>query len=152
GAQLFVNDRIDVALAIGADGVHLGGASLSPTEARAIAPGLTLGISTHSHAELRAATGKADFAVLGPIRVTPSKRHMPPLGFDSIEKLLGPPTVLPVLAIGGMEAADLPEALAAGFYGLACIRAVMEADDPARAVQTLARALASQAVSQPYRT
>jgi thiamine-phosphate pyrophosphorylase len=84
GVRLFVNDRIDVALAVGADGVHLGGTSLAPAEAHAIAPGLEVALSTHGIADVRAAGGdstRAAFAVFGPIRDTPSKRpYGPPLG------------------------------------------------------------------------
>jgi thiamine-phosphate pyrophosphorylase len=143
GAQLYVNDRIDVALAVGADGVHLGGGSLSPEEARAIAPALRVAISAHSVADLRAAIGQADFAVLGPIRPTPSKQRLPPLGFDFLEKAVGELDGMPLLAIGGMAVADIPRAFEAGAHGIACIRAVMEAADPARAVRGLAGALAS---------
>ena len=86
GVAFYVNDRIDIALAVGADGVHLGGASLSPAEARAIAPGLAIGVSAHRIADLRA-TAPASFAVFGPIRDTPSKRaYGAPLGTEQIAK------------------------------------------------------------------
>ena len=84
GVRLFINDRIDVALAVGADGVHLGGTSLAPAEARAIAPALAIAVSTHGIADVRAALddpARIAFAVFGPIRDTPSKRgYGPPLG------------------------------------------------------------------------
>jgi thiamine-phosphate pyrophosphorylase len=155
GVRLFINDRIDVALAVGADGVHLGGTSLAPTEARAIAPMLAVAVSTHGLAEVRAAIGNAAFAVFGPIRETPSKRaYGPPLGIDALAGAarLG----LPLLALGGLEARDVPEVLAAGAHGVACIRFVMAATDPASAVrglcQALFQALATSSVRPPYRT
>jgi thiamine-phosphate pyrophosphorylase len=155
GVRLFINDRIDVALAVGADGIHLGGTSLAPTEARAIAPRLAVAVSTHGLAEVRAANGNAAFAVFGPLRDTPSKRaYGPPLGIDALAEAarLG----LPLLALGGLEARDVPEVLAAGAHGVACIRPVMAATDPASAVrglcQALFQALATSSVRPPYRT
>jgi thiamine-phosphate pyrophosphorylase len=154
GVRLFINDRIDVALAVGADGVHLGGTSLSPAEARAIAPSVAIAVSTHGLGEVRAALddpARVAFAVFGPIRDTPSKRsYGPPLGIGALTDAarLG----LPLLALGGVDGADVPEVLAAGAHGLACIRPVMAADDPEQAVRTLCTALATSSVSPPYRT
>lgn len=144
GVRLFVNDRIDVALAVGADGVHLGGASLAPAEARAIAPMLAVAVSAHGSADVRAAVGDSApvaFAVFGPIRDTPSKRaYGPPLGFEALAQAAR--LDLPLLALGGIDVGDVPEALAAGAHGLACIRPVMAASDPAAAVRGLCQALA----------
>ncbi len=157
GVRLFINDRIDVALAVGADGVHLGGTSLAPSEARALAPALALALSTHGIADVHAAVGdpaRAAFAVFGPVRDTPSKRaYGPPLGLDALAEAarLSLPT-LPLLALGGLDARDVPEVLAAGAQGVACIRPVMAATDPADAVRTLCRALATSSVRPPYRT
>jgi thiamine-phosphate pyrophosphorylase len=145
GVAFYVNDRIDIALAVGADGVHLGGASLSPAEAGAIAPGLAIGVSAHRIADLRA-TAPASFAVFGPIRDTPSKRaYGAPLGTEPLGEAarLSFPLPLPLLAIGGIDADGVAEVVAAGAYGVACIRPVMQAADPAGAVRKLARALAS---------
>jgi thiamine-phosphate pyrophosphorylase len=148
---LFVNDRIDVALAVGADGVHLGGASLTTGETRAVAPGLSVAISAHAAADIRSRGGAAAFAVFGPIRDTPSKRAFgPPVGWRALAEAV--PLGTPLLAIGGVGADDVAEALGAGAHGLACIRAVMAASDPAAAVRQLARALASSPVRPPYRT
>ena len=86
--RLYVNDRVDVALAVGADGVHLGGDVAAPAESRAIAPALAIAVSTHGLAEV--ARGARDparvaFAVFGPIRDTPSKRRYgPPLGIGAL--------------------------------------------------------------------
>ena len=154
GVRLFINDRIDVALAVGADGVHLGGTSLAAAEARAIAPALAVAVSTHGLADVRAAVGesvRAAFAVFGPIRDTPSKRAFgPPLGFDALAEAAR--LDFPLLALGGLDARDIPDVLAAGAHGLACIRPVMAATDPADALWTLCRALATSSVRPPYRT
>jgi thiamine-phosphate pyrophosphorylase len=141
GVGFFVNDRIDVALAVGADGVHLGGTSLSPAEARALGPALAIGVSAHGLAEVRAAASVATFAVFGPLRDTPSKRaYGPPVGAAALAEAarLG----LPLLAIGGVGAADVADVVAAGGRGVACIRPVMAAADPAAAVASLCQALA----------
>jgi thiamine-phosphate pyrophosphorylase len=150
GVALYVNDRIDVALAVGADGVHLGGGSLSAREARAVAPNLTIAISSHGIADLHAAADLATFAVFGPIRDTPSKRRYgQPLGFAALADATR--AGLPLLAIGGIEASHVPEVVAAGARGIACIRPVMEAADPAEAVRNLAGALASCPPRRPSR-
>ncbi|MEA2695926.1 MAG: thiamine-phosphate pyrophosphorylase, partial [Myxococcales bacterium] len=80
GAGLFINDRVDVALAVGADGVHLGGRSLSPADVATIAPSLPVGISIHTPDEAAAARRNLNvqFAVYGPVYPTPNKS--PPTG------------------------------------------------------------------------
>ena len=151
GVRLYINDRIDVAIAVDADGVHLGGTSLAAAEARALLPARAIGVSTHGLADVRREAGPATFAVFGPIRDTPSKRRYgAPLGFESLADAAK--AGLPLLAIGGIEATDVPAAIAAGAHGIACIRPVMAASDPAAAVRALARALASSPVSSPYQT
>jgi thiamine-phosphate pyrophosphorylase len=148
GVRLFVNDRIDVALAVGADGVHLGGTSLSPAEARAMAPAMGIGVSAHGIDEVRTAAAHATFAVFGPIRDTPSKRAFgPPLGVAALAEAA--PLGLPLLALGGIEAADVAAVVAAGARGVACVRPVMAAADPAAAVRALAEALVSSPVHPP---
>jgi thiamine-phosphate pyrophosphorylase len=151
GVGLYVNDRVDVALAVGADGVHLAATSLSPGEARAIAPSLAIGVSTHRSTDVRAAIGQATFAVFGPIRDTPSKRsYGSPLGVQPLIEAARLP--LPLLAIGGLDADSVAAMVAAGAHGIACIRPVMQAADPAETVRKLGVALASSPVSEPYRT
>jgi thiamine-phosphate pyrophosphorylase len=151
GARLFINDRIDVALASGADGVHLGGTSVTPADARAVAPRLALALSTHRAGELREAGDLIDFAVFGPVRDTPSKRaYGPPLGLAPLAEAasVGPP----VLALGGIGPGDVADVAAAGARGVACIRTVMAASDPAAAVRALGQALVHATVRLPYRT
>jgi thiamine-phosphate pyrophosphorylase len=155
GVRLFVNDRVDVALAVGADGIHLGGSSLTTGETRAFAPGLSVAISAHKAADVRAQGGAAAFAVFGPIRDTPSKRAFgSPVGWRALADAVSLGT--PLLAIGGVGAEDVSDAVAAGAQGIACIRPVMQAADPTEAVRKLAGALASSAhgapAGDPYRT
>jgi thiamine-phosphate pyrophosphorylase len=141
GVRLFVNDRIDVALAAGADGVHLGEASLPPADARAIAPALAVAISAHRIDEVRAAGGQVAFAVFGPIYDTPSKRRYgPPIGLDVLDAAAR--VGLPLVAIGGIDSERADDVRRAGAYGVACIRAVMAAADPTAALRVLARAIA----------
>ena len=138
GAGLYINDRIDVALAVDADGVHLGGRSLGPADVARVAPGLAVALSTHTRAEVEAAAQSPNvrFAVFGPIWDTPSKRpYGPPLGLDALRDAA---TVgLPLVALGGVTAARVAACLAAGAAGVACIRAVSEAADPAAALRAL---------------
>lgn len=144
GVALYINDRIDVALAVGADGVHLGGGSLDIADAARVAGGLALAVSAHAPAEvatLRAAAGdRVTFALLGPIHDTPSKRAFgAPLGTAAITAAAR--TGLPVVAVGGVGPAEVREVLAAGASGVACIRAVMAAADPVLAVETFCKQL-----------
>lgn len=144
GSRLFVNDRTDVALATGADGVHLGGGALSPADARLVAPGLKLAISTHSVSEVicqRDATWLS-FVVFGPIFETPSKRpYGPPLGVSALREACaaGPP----VLAIGGIDEERARACHSAGAVGVAVIRAVLGAADPGRAMAGIFGAIES---------
>jgi thiamine-phosphate pyrophosphorylase len=141
GVRLFVNDRIDVALAVGADGVHLGGGALPPADARTVAPALAIAISAHPSDDLRAAMGRAAFAVFGPIYDTPSKRRYgPPVGLAALEAAAR--AGLPLIAIGGIDSGRVDQVLRAGACGVACIRAVMAAGDPAAALRALAHTIA----------
>jgi thiamine-phosphate pyrophosphorylase len=136
-AALLVNDRIDVALAVGADGVHLPAASFPIAVARRLlGPGAWIGRSTHSpsEAETTAADG-ADYVVLGPIFATPSKTAFgTPLG---IAALGAAHPSCPLVAIGGITVADAPALRATGAHGVAVIRAILDADDPAAAARAL---------------
>ncbi|GIW41721.1 MAG: putative thiamine-phosphate synthase [Candidatus Binatia bacterium] len=144
GALLFVNDRIDVALAVGADGIHLPARSFPVPEARRlVGPERWIGISTHSESEVRAAARDgADFAVLGPVYPTPGKG--PPLGTEPL-RLACRDSGIPVLAIGGILPSRVSEVLAAGARGVAVIGAVLDRDDPERAASELRKALSSSA-------
>jgi thiamine-phosphate pyrophosphorylase len=137
GATLLVNDRADVALAGGADGVHLPARGLSVADARKL--GLALvGISAHSPGEIaRAAREGADFAVFAPVYDTAGKRGR---GHDALSQACRA-AAMPVLALGGIDAGNAPRCLAAGAAGVACIRSVLGAEEPAAAALLLWKSL-----------
>jgi thiamine-phosphate pyrophosphorylase len=140
GAALLINDRLDVAVAVDADGVHLPASSFSVADARQLlGPGRIIGISTHSPEEAAmAGRAGADFAVFGPLFETPSKQsYGPPLGLERLSAATKA-TGIPVLAIGGVTAARIPAVLSCGAAGVAMIRAVLEAEDPAGAARSCA--------------
>jgi thiamine-phosphate pyrophosphorylase len=131
GALLFVNDRLDVALLAGADGAHLGDDDLPLTLARRISPrGFLLGRSAVTPDELRRARDEgADYAGAGPVFGTGSKADAgPAIGVEAIRVAAGL-GVLPVIAIGGITAANAGQVLRAGAAGVAVLSAVMGADD-----------------------
>lgn len=135
GARLLINDRLDVALAVEADGVHLTTTSLPVAVARRLlGPQRLLGVSTHSPVEAReAAKGGADFIVFGPVFFTPSKAAFgQPVGIEALRAARAAVT-LPLLAIGGIKSANLEQVMAAGADGIAVISAISAADDPTAA-------------------
>ena len=145
GAKLLINDRVDIALASGADGVHLGAASLPPEEARRIlGKDRLVGCSTHGREELAAAAaGGADYVTFGPVFATPSKaRYGPPQGVDALRRACGS-SGLPVFGIGGIGQENVAEVVAAGSYGIAAISALLAADDPGAAASEMRRRLES---------
>lgn len=143
GAELFVNDRVDVALAADAAGVHLAADSMPAATARALlGADRKIGVSTHSPAEVRAAArAGADFVVFGPVFATPSKtRFGDPQGPAALRAATDGAR-LPVFAIGGVAEGNLPEIKAAGTDRVALISAVSEASDPKAAARSLLAAL-----------
>lgn len=137
GAALFVNGRLDVALAVGADGVHLGAGALDAKTVRRLAPDLRVGMSTHAPNEVRAAAAAgADFVVFGPVFETPSKQGLLlPRGAEALTAAAA--GGVPVLALGGLDVTNAGACLEAGAKGLAVIRAVLGAPDPAQATAAL---------------
>jgi thiamine-phosphate pyrophosphorylase len=137
GAALFVNERVDVALAVGADGVHLGWSALPIDDVRAVAPGLAIALSTHELDEVRAAAAKAaSFVVFGPVFDTPSKRGLlAPRGLAALAQACA--VGVPVVALGGVDARNAGSCVAVGACGVACVRAVLGADDPGAAAAAL---------------
>jgi thiamine-phosphate pyrophosphorylase len=135
---LVVNDRLDVAVAAGAAGAHLPSAGVPPADARRfLGPRALVGVSCHSPEEVaRAKAGGADFATFGPVFETPSKRdYGPPVGLARLAEAarLG----LPLYGLGGVDAANAGQVVAAGAHGVAAIRAWAAAPDPAAAVRAL---------------
>jgi thiamine-phosphate pyrophosphorylase len=123
--RLLVNDRLDIALAAGADGVHLTARSLDPLVVRNICPrDFLIGVSTHSLEEARAASASdADFAVFGPVFETPSKHaYGAPLGLERLRETAHAVAPFPLLALGGITRAHIPQVVAAGARGVAAIR------------------------------
>jgi len=135
GAKLLINDRVDIALAVDADGVHLGRDSIPlQTARRLIGPYRLIGCSTHNAKQLvEAEADGADFAVFGPVYFTPSKAAFgPPLGVDALRSACAS-TRIPVFALGGVGAENINEVIAAGAGGVALISAVLSAKDPQQA-------------------
>lgn len=130
-AKFFVNGRVDVALAVCADGVHLGSSDMPVHAARkAAGESMLIGASTHSIQEaLRAEQEGADFVTLGPVYETPSKmRYGKPIGIQPLLKLREEISV-PVFAIGGIKRERIVEVLDAGAFGVAMISAVLASGD-----------------------
>jgi len=143
GATCLVNDRVDVALAVGADGTHLGAGDLPLAAARRIAgPGHLLGGTARDpeRARLLVAEG-ADYLGVGPAHPTTTKTGLPaalgPAGVRAVAEAVG----VPVIAIGGVTAARVADLLAAGAAGVAVVGAVTAAADPAAATRELLHAL-----------
>jgi len=139
GARLLINDRLDVALAVDADGVHLGGHSLPVAVARRLlGADRLIGVSTHHPGEIAAAAADgADFVTFGPVFATPSKAAFgPPPGLAALQAACGSPP-LPVFALGGIKADHLSLLRTHGAHGIAVISAIIAAPDP----ETAARAL-----------
>ena len=131
GALLIVDDRVDAALIAGADGVHLGQDDLPPTEARAIAPELLIGVSTHNADEIRQAQDEGcSYLNIGPIYPTQTKKLA--CAFLGVELLrtLAPTVRVPFTVMGGIKFGHLPELKAAGASRIAAVTAFTQAPDP----------------------
>jgi len=135
---LIINDRIDIALAVGADGVHLGQDDLPVTEARKLAPDLLVGASTHSLADaLAAQEAGADYVNIGPIFPTGTKEGLQNfLGPGAIEEI-APHLKIPFTVMGGIKADNMEEVLVKGARRIAVVTAVTEAPDIAAEVRLL---------------
>jgi len=129
GARLFINDRFDIALAAGADGVHLTQGSM-PVKAvrRAVKKKLLIGVSVHSMKEaVDAEKGGADFITMGPVYRTPSKaKYGPPAGSGALKKVCGK-IKIPVFALGGIKSGRIGEVREAGAHGAAMISEILGA-------------------------
>jgi thiamine-phosphate pyrophosphorylase len=143
GASLFINDRIDVALAVDADGVQLGSGSLPVDAARKLmGDKRVIGASTHSMKEaLAAEEAGADFILFGPVYFTLSKTaYGNPQGLERLQEAVEKIS-LPVYAIGGIKPENVAAIKKTGARGIAAISAVMSAEEPAAATRELLRLL-----------
>jgi len=139
GAKLLINDRVDIALSSGADGVHLGVASIPPAQARRLlGPGAWIGCSTHDETQLAAAAdGGADFATFGPVFATPSKAAFgSPVGVAALRRACRVSRI-PVFALGGVVAGNVADVVSAGAAGVGVISAILGAEDPCPAAASL---------------
>ncbi len=140
-ARLFINDRLDVAVAVDADGVHLGRQSMPPEAVRkVVGRRMLIGVSTHSLDEARTAeTGGADFVTFGPVFATLSKApYGIPVGTDAlraVKKQIG----IPVFGLGGIKHENLREVMNAGADGIAMISAIFGAEDVRAAAEMMVR-------------
>jgi thiamine-phosphate pyrophosphorylase len=138
-ALLFINDRIDIAMAVDADGVHLGGDSLPIHRVRKLLGEKKLiGVSCHNQISAVTAQDRgADFITFGPIYSTPSKIHYgAPVGVDRLRKITAPLRI-PVFALGGVKPENVPELVGAGVYGISVISAIIAAEEPQKEARSL---------------
>ncbi len=146
GVWFIVNDRCDLALAVEADGVHLGQDDLPYAEARMLlGPGKIIGLSTHNAEQVRQADKlKPDYIGFGPMFKPASKHnHDPVVGLEGLWQIR-PFTSLPIFAIGGIRADQVKAVLQAGANGIAVISAVLAAPDVKKAVEQLISMLSSR--------
>jgi thiamine-phosphate pyrophosphorylase len=136
GVPLVVNDRPDLAVLAGADAVHVGQDDLPVEEARRFGP--AVGQSTHAEREIDAST--ADYLGVGPVYATPTKAGRPPVGLELVRYAAASASV-PWFAIGGIEASNVTEVVAAGASRIAVVRAIGDAPDPEAVARTLRDAL-----------
>ena len=148
GATFLVDDRVHLVAKLGADGVHLGKHDMPVSEARRLLPaGTTIGATANTFEEIaRAAAAGADYIGLGPFRFTETKRNLSPIlgleGYRAIfERCRAAGITLPVVAIGGITAADVAAILATGATGIALSGALLGAEDPAEETRKIMKIL-----------
>jgi thiamine-phosphate pyrophosphorylase len=131
GAKLFINDQVDIAVAVDADGVHLGHQSLPASAVRnMVGKTMMIGVSTHTVEEARAAeSAGADFVTFGPIFETPSKAHLGgPVGLEALKEAKRVVDI-PLFGLGGIKGKNIGHVLWAGAYGIGMISAIFGAED-----------------------
>jgi thiamine-phosphate pyrophosphorylase len=139
---LIINDRPDLAVAVDADGVHLGQDDTPVAKARAIVGGERLiGLSTHSPEQIHAAVG-VDYIGVGPVNETPTKPGRPAVGLELVRHAAGHAR-LPFFAIGGISPQNVDQVRDAGARRIAVVRALTEAGDPEAVARELRTAIAS---------
>ena len=143
GARLIVNDDVEAAIAIGADGLHIGQDDMDAlTARRLVGPDMILGLSVETQA-LAAAIDPAlvDYAGIGPVFATPTKPdHKQPIGFAGLSRMIDLCPV-PSVAIGGLKAMHAADALLAGADGIAVVSAICGTPDPQAAAAGIAKAI-----------
>ena len=152
-ALLLINDRVDIALLSGADGVHLGQDGFSPLDARKVLGGKRLiGVSAHGVNEALIAQGEgADFITLGPVYPTPSKApYGEPIGAKALEEVTSK-VDLPVYAIGGIKKGLVKEVLEKGAFGVAVISAVLASEDIGKSAGDIIKEIEGQSFNQRSR-
>ena len=151
GVPLFINDRLDVALAVGADGVHLGQNDMHIADARRLVGNrMIIGISAESVADaVRAEAEGADYIGASPVFTTPTKTDTaPPLGLDGL-RAIRRAVQLPLVAIGGINADNAAQVLRAGADGLAVVSAIVSAPCPRTAAAGLRQRIQSTHNEEP---
>jgi thiamine-phosphate pyrophosphorylase len=143
GALFIVNDRPDLAVAVDADGVHVGQDDLPVAEARAVVgENRIVGLSTHSVAQADAgARSGADYIAVGPVHATPTKEGRPAIGLEPIRHASAHVTALPWFAIGGIDQHTVGAVVAAGAARAVVVRAIAHAADPEAVTRELRAAL-----------
>lgn len=143
GAKLFINDRVDVAVAVDADGVHLGHESMPADAVRKIVgPNMLIGVSTHNLDEAKKAEAVgADFVTFGPVFSTPSKMaYGAPVGIEAL-RIVKNNIRMPVFGLGGIKQENVAEVILTGADGIAMISAILSADDIQKASKDVLGAL-----------
>ncbi len=146
GVPLILNDRPDLVVAAGADGVHVGQDDVPIGEARRlVGPDRLVGLSTHSPAQIEAAAAEpeVDYIGVGPVHATPTKPGRPAVGLALVRYAAAHATT-PFFAIGGIDGENAAAVRAAGARRIAVVRALTEAGDPERAARALRVALDSE--------
>ncbi len=143
-AYLIVNDRVDVAMIAGADGVQLGQASMPVWAVRALVGNrLLIGRSIHDTEGAKCAEEQgADFVIAGHVYETASKRGVPGRGLKFVEAVAAECSI-PVIAIGGITPGRVPDVIRAGAHGVAVLSGILKAPDPVMAARSYAKALES---------
>jgi thiamine-phosphate pyrophosphorylase len=144
GGLFVVNDRPAVALALGADGVHLGQTDLPVAFVRElVGPDVLIGLSTHDGAQLAGASPDADYVCVGPVHETPTKPGRPATGVELV-RVAAERERRPWFAIGGIDRETLPAVVAAGARRIVVVRAVTDAPDPGAAARDLLAGLPAE--------
>ena len=135
-ATLIINDRVDLALAVGADGVHLGQEDLPVEAVRDIFDGI-IGVSVHNVEEAKKAKDFADYLGAGPVYATKTKKDAKkPIGIEGLKKIVEEVSI-PVVAIGGINKNNVIEVLKTGVDAIAVISAIASAENPEEEAKTL---------------